>query len=400
MSEAKLWNRDYIQLLALEICLQLGLYITRPVISSYAVVLGATLAAAGVLAGLSNGASLALRPFSGNLSDRFDKKTVLVASTAAFVVSSLGCALTQNLWLIGFFIILQGVAFAFKSALVIGLARMVVSKERTGSAIGWLSIAFTIASALGPTIGSAVGDSVGYSACFLISAVILGIGLALAITFRAPEESKAHNISLEKGKKRTAKDILESMFYLPAVPCSLVDGLANAAQGTNVALIFLIATQEGIDGVALYFVIYAVTCAVSRPASGRLNDKYGAIVVAPMFAMAIVGMVILVFTSSFIGVCISAALMGLGQAPIHSVMQAESVRTAKPEEIGRAANTSYVFPDVGMWLGPAIGGAVMGILGGRAVIIVNVLYLIIGLTIALIWMKSRKKEDVKNGEAN
>ena len=134
MDKIKMWNRNYIQLLLLEVCLQLGLYIIRPVVSSYAVVLGASLAAAGFASGISSGASLVMRPFSGLISDKFNRKKLLVISAAAFLASSIACALTSSLILIDILLVIQGIAFAFKSTLVISLTRSVVPSGKIGRA--------------------------------------------------------------------------------------------------------------------------------------------------------------------------------------------------------------------------------------------------------------------------
>lgn len=396
MSEARLWNKNYIQLLLLEICLQLGLYIIRPVVSSYAVVLGASLAAAGFASGLSSGASLAARPFCGRISDRLNKKSLLVASSFVFFGSAVGCAITSSLIIIDFLLVVQGIAFAFKSTLVISLTRMVVPQSKIGSAIGWLSIAFTIASALGPTLGSFLGERYGFNRSFLVAGAVFLAGLVLSASICIPNTCNQANKKAFKREtgKRSSFDFKESLsrnFYPPAIPCSLVDCMAATAQGTTVALIFLIALSEGIEGVWSYFIVYSAVTAVSRPLSGTLNDRYGATIVVPLFVIASCGMLVLFLSSTIVGVIVAAMFMALGQAPIHSVMQAESVRTASEGELARAANTSYLFPDIGMFLGPLFGGAVMGSFGGRAVLLVNFLYLLFGLTIALVWCCRKSK---------
>ena len=174
--------------------------------------------------------------------------------------------------------------------------------------------------------------------------------------------------------------------------------MAATAQGTTVALIFLIATSEGIAGVSLYFIAYSAVTAISRPLFGRFNDKYGAGIVVPLFVFALFGMLVLLFSNAAPGVVVAAIFMALGQAPIHSVMQAESIRTASATELARAANTSYLFPDIGMFLGPFFGGLIMEAFGGRAVLLVNCIYLVFGLGIALVWCCRKKTALLKEGK--
>ena len=399
----KLWNKNYVQLLLLEVCLQLGLYIIRPVVSSYAVVLGATLTAAGFAAGASSGASLVARPFCGKISDRLNKKKLLVASACVFLLSSVACSLTTSLIVVNLLLIVQGVAFTFKSTLVISLTRILVPRNKVGSAVGWLSIAFTIASALGPALGLFLGEKYGFEVSFFAASVVFLVGFALSMNIHVPAASfdacmqseittKAQTLlhATKKSESLSRRNSLSGYFYLPALPCSLVDCMAATAQGTTVALIFLIASAENIEGVALYFVAYSVVTAISRPLFGMLNDKYGACIVIPLFIIAAGGMFVLYCSHSTVGVVCSAVLMALGQAPIHSVMQAESIRQADEATLARAANTSYLFPDIGMFLGPLLGGVIMGAYGGRAVLLVNFFYLVCGFVIACVWCCKRK----------
>ena len=88
MGKERLWNRRFAKLLCIETMLQFGLYLTRPIISSYAVSLGASFAVAGFLAGLLATAALAVRPVSGVVSDRLSKKGLLVVSCALFAISA------------------------------------------------------------------------------------------------------------------------------------------------------------------------------------------------------------------------------------------------------------------------------------------------------------------------
>ena len=186
MVKERLWNRRFAKLLCIETMLQFGLYLTRPIISSYAVSLGASLAVAGFLAGLLATAALAIRPVSGVVSDRLSKKGLLVVSCALFAVSAMGCAAFRSLPLLGAFLALQGFSFAFKSTIVVSLASLVVPQAKVGAGVGWLGLAYTFACAAAPAVGSVVGAAWGYPATFAVSGALLSVGLVLAVSFKAP----------------------------------------------------------------------------------------------------------------------------------------------------------------------------------------------------------------------
>ena len=78
MKAERLWNIRFVQLVLIEALFQFGAYMTNPVVSGYAVALGATIAVGGVLAGLSASMALVARPLTGWLADRLAKKSFLL----------------------------------------------------------------------------------------------------------------------------------------------------------------------------------------------------------------------------------------------------------------------------------------------------------------------------------
>lgn len=191
--------------------MQMALYLTRPITASYAVSLGASVAAAGFVAGLLATAAVVVRPLSGSFSDLFSKKNLLVAAAALFAVSAFGCATATTTLMLGAWCAVQGFAFAFKSTLIISMASLVVPRESLGSGVGWLSIAYTVACALGPAIGSSLGGSFGYPVVYLLSACLLVVGFVLAVTFKAPAAS-SHHAPLLRGADVRSKMSLAVLF--------------------------------------------------------------------------------------------------------------------------------------------------------------------------------------------
>lgn len=133
MHPERLWNRKYVHVLLMETVMQMALYLTRPITASYAVSLGASVAAAGFVAGLLATAAVVVRPLSGSFSDLFSKKNLLVAAAALFAVSAFGCATATTTLMLGAWCAVQGFAFAFKSTLIISMASLVVPRESLGS---------------------------------------------------------------------------------------------------------------------------------------------------------------------------------------------------------------------------------------------------------------------------
>lgn len=206
MEPKRLWNRRFVQLLLIEALLQMGGFLTRSIIANYAVDLGASVPVAGFLAGMLATAALAIRPVSGAISDKLSKKTLLTVSCGLFAAGAFGCALVRSVPLMGACLALQGFAFAFKSAIVISLVPLVVPARYTGTGVGWMGLAYTVAIALGPAIGLEVGVVLGYPATFALSGAILLGALVLAALFKAPPETAGAAARADAAKAAGAGD--------------------------------------------------------------------------------------------------------------------------------------------------------------------------------------------------
>lgn len=363
LGEARLWSARFIHLIAIEMALQMGLHLSTPIVSNYAVSLGMTVSVAGFLAGLNSATSVFMRPVSGFVSDRFSKKSLMVGAAAAMSVAVLGCSISTSAVTIGFFRVMLGIAFAFKSVVSISMVRLVVPSSAVGRGVGWFGLAFTVACAVGPAIGAEVGAALGYRASFFIAGVLLVVGFLLALFFEAPDSADAHvPASRSRGGVRELVEFLKPsrMFYGPSFPLALVAVFLMSAQGAANALVLLASGMRGVAGASAFFAAYAAACFVSRPLAGRASDRYGLIaLLCPMLLVAIAGMLVLAFVPTFWGVALAGFMTGVGQASSYSALQAEAVRGVPEEKVGRAVSTFYIGPDLGMGIGPLIGGFVL-----------------------------------------
>ena len=381
MASERLWTAGFVNLLAFDVIYQFGAYMTNTVISVYAVTLGATYAAAGLMAGLNPGASMAARPFTGLIADNVSKKALLVASALLFLAATLGCALFTSLELIGACRVLQGVSFALRSVCVVALVARVVPASRLHGGMGWMGLSSVASTAVGPLISQQVGVAVGYQGSFLIAA-----GLLLAARRPAGPGDEPPRARPARGSLREALS-WRRLIYRPNLAYTAMAGLSGVPQGMSVALIILAADQRGIGGATLFFTAYALAALVGRPLMGRLADRVEARrIVLPLLAVELAAVVVLGLMASTAMIAVGGLLLGVGQGSLYPVLQAESVRDVAPEAMGRAANTFYIGPDVNMCLSPIVGGALLGSLGvgalyafgGAAVVLAALLFLAAG----------------------
>lgn len=118
----------------------------------------------------------------GRLGDAVGVRRLLLGGLLLFAAASVACGLAPTLPVLITVRAVQGIGAAVLMALTVALARSVVGKERTGSAMGLLGTVSAVGTALGPSLGGALVAMLGWRGVFLAN-VPLTL-LALAITWR------------------------------------------------------------------------------------------------------------------------------------------------------------------------------------------------------------------------
>ena len=393
----RVWNKRFVHLVFIELLLQFGIYSTTPIASNYAVTLGASIGVAGFITGQYSAFALCMRPFTGWITDHFAKKSLLIAAGLLFAASGIGCAFAPTLEVMGVFRSLLGIAFALKSVIVVSFAAFVVPQENVGSAVGWVSVAGVIASALGPTAGSMVGDAVGYSYSFLLAGCLAVAGLVLTILFKVPEaaqqvenEREAKLAALAPEERRFKFDIKE-FFFLPAFIPSILGGTIVICFSIIGSFLIMVSAERSIEGASIYFILYAACAFFSRPAAGTLLDKKGFTwVFFPAVLFMSLSPAILMFADNAIWVAVAGMIMGTGHASAYAAAQAFSAKIATPETMGRAVNTFYVGPDLAMAFGPMLGGFVYQLAGSQAMFGCCVAACLLDFVLALVFKTFKK----------
>ena len=88
--ESKLLNSRYLMLSVINLIISISFSMVYTSIQKYAMGLGIATAVAGLITGAFNIASMAIRPFSGLISDRINRKLLLIIATFGMGLSIFG----------------------------------------------------------------------------------------------------------------------------------------------------------------------------------------------------------------------------------------------------------------------------------------------------------------------
>ncbi|WP_428737401.1 MFS transporter [Sulfurimonas sp.] len=203
----------------------LGLFLVLPVLSVYALDLeGATPFLVGVIVG---GYALTQAIFQvpfGSMSDKIGRKPTILFGLLIFLIGSLICAYSTDIYTLMFGRFLQG-AGAIGAVVTAMIADLVEEKTR-GHAMaimgGFIAMSFAAAMALGPVLAS----SFGISAIFFITAVLAIISIIILFT-KVPTPPKIKHIYNENA---STSDILKDPNLLGMIIINAMQkGLMTAA---------------------------------------------------------------------------------------------------------------------------------------------------------------------------
>ncbi len=346
-----LWNRSFVIVLLTGIFTSMSSYMILPLISKYAISLGASLPLAGSIASIMSIAALISRPFSGVVADRFNRKHLTIWATLLAAVAIAACAFADAILPIVIIRTIHGFAFSLMTVSSMALASSLVPGDKLGEGMGYLGLGTILASAIGPGIGLMISEQYGYSACFLISAGFMLIG---AVAMLAVPN---HYVPIKRQGRQRIR--LKHFFASELMLYMLILGLFSCGNGLISTYLALLGDERGIANIALFFTAYSIMMVVIRPFVGVLLDKKGlSIIMYPALALATFGMVLLGSATTIWMVTIASVLKALGQGAGTPSIQAYSIKLIGKERAGVASSTCYIGQDIGNSIAPIIGGFV------------------------------------------
>jgi len=130
--------------------------------------------------------------------------------------------------------------------------------------------------------------------------------------------------------------------------------------GTQVAFLPLHADARGMNP-GLFFLVFALTVALTRGPAGRLSDRLGrAPVAATGLLAAAAALVLLAFSEDAVGLAAAGGVYGVAYGTAQPALMAWCVDEASEDDRGRAMGTFYSALEIGIAIGAMISGVAVG----------------------------------------
>ncbi|UFH59441.1 MFS transporter [Sulfurovum mangrovi] len=339
-----------------------GLFIVLPVLSVYALEMeGATAFLAGVVVGgYALTQALFQVPF-GLMSDKLGRKKTLLFGLIIFIIGSVICALSDDIYTLMLGRFLQG-AGAIGSVVSAMIADLVKEEQRAHAmAIMGGTIAMSFAAAM--IIAPIVGGNWGIDKLFWLTAILslMAIGILFTAVPQPPkivhsyaeEESKMIDVFKDKSLTRMYitflfhSSIMTMAFFI--IPLVMTQSLADGGFGWEKAELWKVYLPAMIFGL------------LSMGPAAVFGEKYGKGRQVFMVSVAVIflGFIAMGYATSPWLFIVGVVLFFIGFNMFEPLLQSFVSKFAKVHQKGAALGVANTFSYIGIFLGGLLAGYVM-----------------------------------------
>lgn len=349
----KLLTRDISCILAASFFYMACPMMVTPLIAGFSESLGASAVLMGLVGGMMNVVSLCCRPFVGNLADKISKYRLSTIGSLLMIVACVGYIFAPTPAVVVGARIINGVGFSLCSVCMATWISSLLPKERVGAGMGLYGTMNALAMAIAPALGIAVYGSLGYRAAFVL-ATVLAVAVVVTVQLVHDKGEVVQKSAPAKGRSSfVARDVLPvaAIIMLFAIPyCA-----------TQSFLVSYIAARDLSVHAGWFFPLYAIILLVLRLSLADLFDKKPFVFfLAGSSVSALIAILLLAVMQNNLVLFVAAAFMAGGYGIMCSVCQSTAILLVGEEKRGLANSTYYIGFDLGMALGPIIGGFLYG----------------------------------------
>jgi MFS family permease len=350
--EEKVYSKDVVLVMAASFFFMFSNMYCNPLINGYAQELGASSAFAGVIVGMMSIVAMFLRPIAGNLTDRFSKYQLSFIGGALSFLGVLGYVITPNSGLLLLFRLINGAGYVLCTVCMTTWLSYLVPFSHVGEAMSFYGIMNALAMAFAPAVSINLYRTIGYRDAIIISALS---ALMMVVTIQF-----VGNRAKPTTTARTAQNHHFKIIQRDSVPVACLVALFAIPYFATQADIVTYTEQRHLPiAVGAYFLIYAAVLLLIRLFLRNQFDtvRFGPWLITSTVATAFYLVMLTIMRTNW-EMALAAAGMAFGYGIIYSVCQSTAMMLAPQEERGLASSTFFLGLDVGMSLGPIVGGII------------------------------------------
>lgn len=345
----QIYHKDVMLILAASFFYMACTMLITPLITGFSESLGATGTVMGIVGGIMTICSLACRPIVGNYADKVSKYRLSSIGAVLMAIACLGYVAAQGNTALILSRILHGIGFSCCSVCMSTWLSSMLPRNKVGSGMGLYGTMNALSMALAPALGIKLYSLLGYRYAFILAA-ICAVVTAVMIQFVGDKGNPKIAANADREKMQIAdKNVIPVaiIIMLFAIPyCATQSFLVSYVKARQLSV-----------SVSLFFPLYAVALLILRLVLKEYFDKIKFKTFVYLCAgCAFVAMLLLALMNHTVMMVFAAIFMAGGYGIMCSVAQSNAILLASNGKEGLANSTYYMGIDLGMALGPMIGG--------------------------------------------
>jgi predicted MFS family arabinose efflux permease len=295
---------------------------------------------------------VALRPFSGMISDRFGKKRVTVVTFFLFSLCSIAYLGVNSIIPLLAIRLVHGISHSLSTTSHAAMAIDMLPLARQGEGIGYYGLAMSLAMVIAPALGIYVLDHYSFETLLIVGVVFSLTGWLLTLFVQ----------SGEKQPTKVKSEMTLSSFIEPkAIPISVSAFLLSVCYSSIISFIALYTKVLNLHGAAMYFYIaFALSIVLTRPYIGRLIDQKGpGYLVYPSLVLFAMGILLLAFSNQLTSLLVAAIILGSSYGAVFPSFQTMAVQAGPSQRTGISIATFFLFYDLGFGIGALLIGIIV-----------------------------------------
>ncbi len=349
-----------------------AIYSLVPTLPIYLARLGSNEREIGALIGIIALATLVSRLFVGQALLKYRAKSIIMAGALLAAVTFFAYIVFQPFWPLLIIRFLQGVTMGcIDTAVLVSIIGVVLPAYRT-RALGYLMLAFSLATAVSAPFGMFVINRYSFTVLFLSGAGLCFCALILSWKVKGQE------MTIPKKDSPTAST---AFFNLKIITPAITGFLQFFVWGAVAAFFPLYAIQCGVINPGYFFSAMAIMMITGRLLGGKVMDTCNKekFIVAFLPSMMVI-LIILSLSKTLPMFILVGALWGTGASFFVPMIMSYALDYSGSTG-GTAVGTFRALQDLGMALGPVTVGIIIPVTGYRvmflslaAICLVNLCY--------------------------
>jgi MFS family permease len=381
-------KRPIVIILILTFIVNFDSTVVIPIISNYAIELGASVILAAFIVGVYSMVHIPANIISGRIVDKVGRKTLIAVGICLDGFSILLYSFARDPYFLLFARIIHGLCGGFGGPGTMAYLIDITPEKKSGRGMSLYGISFGLALLLGFMVGGMGAQGIGYQNLFFVVAIVLFIMAILSFTLPTIYQPSKEKLTFKQEINIFKDTIVSKKMFAPYLGILALNFNLGIITATYSILLKSASYTDGEIG-RLYSILVLLSILVHYP-SGALGDKKGrTLIMSSGLIFVSMSFLILLISPSSPFPILGMIIFGIGHGMIFPTSAAMMRINSEEHNRGVATGTFYALVVAGIALGAPISGLLYELYGSRVMFIGGMLFPLVSAIVIFFFFRER-----------